>query len=76
MAGGGGPLGSVVPGLETAVGAIIGGVAGGIGASLAMDSLLLEIEEHVRRPDSVTRLLSAIDEAEQDTLHQLTLISR
>ena len=61
----GAAAGSVVPGLGTAVGAV-GGAVVGLGAGVAIDGVLLELEEALSRDDFRRELVIAIQEARRE----------
>lgn len=59
----GAAIGSVVPGPGTAVGAALGGIIGGLGAGVAVDKMLIELEEAINRDKFKGEILSVIHEA-------------
>lgn len=72
-AGGGGAVGSVIPGAGTVGGAVIGGVVGGAAVMFGVDWTLLQLEEAISRDEFRADLLAAIDLAEADLLDQYGL---
>ncbi len=70
-AGAGAVGGSVVPGVGTAAGAVVGGVVGAVGAWVATDYVLLELEEAISREAFEREILDAIDQAEAEFLASL-----
>ena len=67
----GGSIGSLVPGAGTAVGAGIGGFIGGVLTTVALDKLLLMLEESMSRADFKKELMAAIEEARIEFKRQL-----
>ena len=66
----GAAAGSAVPGLGTAVGAA-GGAVVGLGAGVAIDGVLLELEEALSRDDFRRELVIAIHEARREIEDQM-----
>ena len=66
----GAAAGSVVPGLGTAIGAA-GGAVVGLGAGVAIDGVLLELEEALSRDDFRRELVIAIREARREVEDQM-----
>lgn len=59
-------FGSVVPGPGTVLGAALGGIMGGIGAGVAVDKMLIELEEAINREKFKGEILSVIQEVRQE----------
>lgn len=55
-------VGSIIPGIGTAIGAAIGGIIGGITIGLAVEKLLLMLEEAFSRDEFKRQILEAIEE--------------
>ena len=55
-------IGSLIPGIGTAIGAAIGGIIGGITIGLAVEKLLLMLEEAFSREEFKQQILAAIEE--------------
>lgn len=69
----GGAGGSVVPGAGTTVGAVLGGLAGGIAVMVGVDFTLIKLEEAVSREGFQSEIHAAIDQTEAELLTALGL---
>jgi hypothetical protein len=68
--------GSVVPGVGTTAGAIVGSIAGGIAVMLGVDFTLLKLDEEISRSDFEAEIIASIDAAEAELLVQLGIEPR
>lgn len=59
-------IGSIVPGPGTVLGATLGGIMGGIGTGVAVDKMLIELEEAINREKFKGEILSVIQEVRQE----------
>jgi len=67
----GGSVGSVVPVVGTAAGAVMGGIAGGTAAWLATDYVLIKLEEYISRESFKREILYGINEQKAEVMRTL-----
>ena len=61
-------IGSVVPVLGTGIGATAGGFVGALAGGVAVDAVLLELEEHFERAEFHSQIVAAINDLRDEMI--------
>ncbi|CAE6518766.1 conserved membrane hypothetical protein [Nitrosomonas nitrosa] len=69
----GAAIGSVAPGAGTVIGAAVGGIIGGLGAGIAVDKMLIELEEKISREQFRNEILTVIQEVRTEIKAQIVI---